>query len=1222
MHYRDLIQFEPIETVVQLKSADQQQKAYELVQSYVISDRISEQLTEIILPQLQYDEPLDNKGMLIVGNYGTGKSHLMSLISSVAEYPEVIPAIKNAAVAGKATEIAGKFKVIRTELGGSGMTLRAIVLGSIQDQLKQWKINYKFLPVDQVPNNKDPMVEMMNTFHEVFPDHGLLLVVDELLDYLRGRKEQELIMDLNFLREIGEVCGLTRFRFLAGVQEALFESPRFQFAADTLRRVKDRFHQVRIVKQDVAFVVSQRILRKTDQQKAKIQEHLQKFTTLYDHMTERMDEFVDLFPIHPAYLDAFEQMSIAENREILKTTSGAIKKLVDNELPSEEPGLLTYDHYWDVMQANASLRSIPEVREVMDKSKILEDRVKQALTIPSYRPAALRIIRALSVHRLTTDDIYTPLGLTAEELRDDLCLYLPIPEQDSDFLKTSIESVLKEITKTVSSQFISSNPENGQYYLDLKKDIDYDALIEQKAETLSDSQLDRYYFDILLSAMECPLTTYVRDFKIWEHQLEWRERKTMRRGYLFFGAPNERSTAQPPRDFYLFFLQPLEAPLFTDEKKADEVFFKLIQRDEEFSSALRYLAASRELASIATRGTRRVYDEKAEGYSGTLTNWLRDNISTAYDVTYRGVTKKLGEWLRGQAKHDSFRDQVNLVASISLAPHFQDQAPEYPTFANLITHDSGQQAMQDAIKWILGQIKPRQGANILTALELLDGERIDPSQSRYAKHIMQQLKQKGTGQVLNREELITKHYDGVEYEPKFRLEPELLVVVLASLVYSGDIIMTVSGLKIDAGNIDELGRMPAQSLINFSSIEPPKDVPIAELKTLFGLLDLTTGLIVDVTNREEAVRRLQGKLNAQIQKVLLTREKLNQGLSFLGQALLDEQEKAHYQTALDSLNSFLQPLAHFDKPAKLRNFKTSKEEIAEQRPYLDALEKLDKLLDLLNATSPLTTYLIKAESALLQDNKWVLEARAQRDELVMKIKEASNPSKLLPEIKSSLEQLKNSYIDVYYAAHQKARLNSFGEGKKKELRGDPRLAKLNQLRNLDWLQSKDLDELQAKFDQLKVCDRLTKSNLKDAAVCPHCYFKPIEEQIRIDVKVTLDQIELDLEKLNNKWTADLIQSLEDPSTKEDFSLLPPEQQDKLQKIISTGELPQILDSSILESIKDVLSGLEPLTVATEKLQEALGGAPCSKEEFKRRFDEYLDSLMQGRDQSKVRIIVE
>ena len=45
--------------------------------------------------------------------------------------------------------------------------------------------------------------------------------------------------------------------------------------------------------------------------------------------------------------------------------------------------------------------------------------------------------------------------------------------------------------------------------------------------------------------MECQDATYVTGYKIWQHELVWQERKTARTGYLFFGAPNERSTAVP-----------------------------------------------------------------------------------------------------------------------------------------------------------------------------------------------------------------------------------------------------------------------------------------------------------------------------------------------------------------------------------------------------------------------------------------------------------------------------------------------------------------------------------------------------------------------------------------------------------------------------------------------------------------------------------------------------
>src|SRR5690606_21833341 len=141
------------------------------------------------------------------------------------------------------------------------MPLRDIICGALEDNLAELGVDYRFPPMDQVRNNKDALTAMMGKFHEVFPDQGLLLVVDELLDYLRGRKDQEVILDLGFLREIGEVCRNSRARFLAGVREMLFANPKFQFVSQQLRRVQVRFEQVPIVREDIDYVASQRRLK-------------------------------------------------------------------------------------------------------------------------------------------------------------------------------------------------------------------------------------------------------------------------------------------------------------------------------------------------------------------------------------------------------------------------------------------------------------------------------------------------------------------------------------------------------------------------------------------------------------------------------------------------------------------------------------------------------------------------------------------------------------------------------------------------------------------------------------------------------------------------------------------------------------------------------------------------------------------------------------------------
>src|SRR5574337_1242545 len=289
MKYGHLIRCEPIESVVQLRDADETAAARRLVQTYVISEEMAEKLINLVVPQLPFDQPMDNKGLLVVGNYGTGKSHLMSVISALAESGDLAMHLNDKSVATAAGKIGGCFKVVRTEIGATTMSLRDIFVAELEEHLAAMGVSYSFPSADKVPNNKGAFEGMMTKFDQEYPDHGLLLVVDELLDYLRSRKDQELILDLNFLREIGEVCKDLRFRFIAGVQEAIFDSHRFSFVADSIRRVKDRFDQILIARKDVKFVVAERLLKKTADQQVKIRAHLTPFAKFYGRMNERMD---------------------------------------------------------------------------------------------------------------------------------------------------------------------------------------------------------------------------------------------------------------------------------------------------------------------------------------------------------------------------------------------------------------------------------------------------------------------------------------------------------------------------------------------------------------------------------------------------------------------------------------------------------------------------------------------------------------------------------------------------------------------------------------------------------------------------------------------------------------------------------------------------------------------------------------------------------------------
>jgi uncharacterized protein DUF6079 len=1230
MKYGELFQFDPIETVIQLREADVVEEARRLVQTYVISDRMAEQVGDIVLPHLRYDSPQDNKGLLIVGNYGTGKSHLMSVLSAVAEHADLAKALRHPKVGEKVGPVAGRFKVVRTEIGAVVMSLRDVICAELEEHLKTLGVPYQFAAANKVTNNKDLFVRMMGAFQEVHPNHGLLLVVDELLDFLRTRKEQELILDLNFLREVGEVCARTRFRFMAGVQESLFDNPRFQFVAETMRRVKDRFEQVRIAREDVAYVVSERLLRKKPKQTALVREHLQRFAKLYGSMNERLDEFVRLFPVHPAYLDTFERVYVAEKREILKTLSVAMKRLVDQEVPIGEPGVIAYDSYWQTLRDNPAFRSVPEIKEVIDKSQVLEGRIQQALTRPQYKPVALRIIHGLSVHRLTTGDIYTPLGATSEELRDDLCLHLPLPEQDADFLKTTVEAVLREIVKTVSGQFIAFNADNGQYFIDLKKDVDFDSLIEQKAEGLSDSQLDQYYFDALKQiVLEDPAAPqHVTGYNIWEHEAEWRERKTTRRGYLFFGAPNQRSTAQPPRDFYLYFIQPHDRPAFTDDKRSDEVFFRLVDIDDDLRRALRLFASSRELALTASAGAKQIYEQKASEHLKKLTTWLRDRMTTAFEVTYKDVPKRLTEWIKGTAvARASVREIVNATASVCLATHFGEQSPDYPVFSTLITNQNRAQAAQDAIRWIAGNIQSKQGTAVLDALELLDGDRLAAKQSRYAKHFIDLLGKKGQGQVLNRAELIID-VQGVEYDARFRIEPEWVVVVLAALVHAGDITLSLPGKKLDAASLDELARTPVAELTSFKHVERPKDLPVGPLAELFDLLGIARGLVVNPATRDEAVKQLQTEVSRLLEHVVRSQQHSQDGIPFWGGAILSTQEQEEAKRRLDALKAFLESLQTFNTPGKLKNFRHDSGQISSQKDALAQLKSLEDLAQLAQELGVIAAYLATAEAIMPAGDGWRDIVQNRRGELLAQL---SSPKKRESpqthrQLTQALTQLKHEYVDAYITLHTRARLGANDDNRKKRFLQDARLARLTKLAGIELLPRVQLAELQNRLLGLKPCYSLTKTDLDGTPVCPHCQFRPVAEPATDSPSAgqTLTAVDGDLDRMHEDWARTLVDNLADPTVKRSMDALGAKQRKVVESFLDEKEFPSTVENDFVTVLQQVLQGLEKVTLSAAEISKALaeGGTPCTVAEMRSRFEKHLDVMTRGKDPARVRIVIE
>src|SRR5699024_8926915 len=209
-------------------------------------------------------------------------------------------------------------------------------------------------------------------------------------------------------------------------------------------------------------------------------------------------------------------------------------------------------------------------------------------------------------------------------------------------------------------------------------------------------------------------------------------------------APNERSTAQPERDFYIYMLQPFMEPKFKDEEKEDEVFFRLNKKNDEFIKLLRLYGGANVMFN-ETNTNKKLYKPKVDKYQKDLVKWVKDNFVDAYEVVYKGKTASvLNHGLFLPSNPDTLVDIIDSVSQDLLSQWFEVKYADYPSFKKIegsfLTKENMHTYVKDALDYLNGN-RTRSGEAILDGLILLDSSgNLTTRNSGYARWIIDLLK--------------------------------------------------------------------------------------------------------------------------------------------------------------------------------------------------------------------------------------------------------------------------------------------------------------------------------------------------------------------------------------------------------------------------------------------------------------------------------------------------
>lgn len=1222
MKYSDIIHFEPIEDVIQLDLLYGEDYRRDVVRNFVYPDYFLETILPQIVAQLKFGGN-NQKGIQVIGNYGTGKTHLMSLVSLIAEHSDYLELMHNVRAREILTPIAGKFKTHWFELG-THQSLWDVIKYQLQLFLQKHHVDFTF-EQNSLKMYRDQLEDMIAAFEEKYPGHGILLVVDEMLSYLRARSSAGMLdQDLPVLQAMGQVCAGSKFGFMFGVQEMIYQAREFAFAADMLLKVKDRYVDLTIRKEDVAFVVQNRMLQKTDEQKAAIREHLTKFTSLFSDMHGHLQNYVELYPVHPSFIDNFQKIRLGSSqREILKTISAQYACMKDDDVPADNPGLITYDLYWEQMQKTPANMAMPEFKTVADIVSIIHDKIESNFSGARAKqiPLAKRIANAAAV-KLLQDNLSKRNGTRSETLADDLCQTSPII-QDRELLIDSIENCANLIVRATAGQYFEKNETNGEYSLRTEGGINFEQQVAQYSETMSPAAKDDAFFRFLAEALGITNDPYRTGFRIYAHELEWQSHRITRSGYIFMGHPNEKSTTHPKQLFYMIFMPIFQADKKQRNEESDEVYFVMDKLSDEFKVIVVKMGAAVSLMNSADQTQKPHYRNLYESYLKQASRAFETSYLDATTVYYTdSVPHALKEFSLPGGNPERM-DIFNSVASGVFEESFTRQAEFYPKFdaSQVITSGNRDRFVNNAKAKLVNPAQSnRDGEAILAALGCYRMGSVATDGSRYASNIAAQLAAKGAGKVLNRDEMIAPvaNSDGRLWRSKdYMLEADLHFLVLAAMVVTGEVeICLAGGDMINASNIGQIIKMGYDDYYSFASVKRPKGVNLPLIKALtsrFCGTDLSNRL--DEKSTYAAIVDAGRRLASEAATTLACDLDIN-ALEVAGVELIPGVRVKKLKDDLAAFKDFADKMTAYTSEARLRNITFDTDTLEWMWQTLCSSREFKEMARMASQLENKVSYLRQALQYLPYDSALGASINLAVDQLVEAVDGATKADDVnVNNYIARLDDLKQQYVDWYLKQYNSLCLTELGHAEKTRLLNSMRYRVLEIWSCLPILNGELFNRIRADLMRMRTADPTVRSQLQRL---PYAGFDP---RTASSSQYTVGELRAEVDELFDQWIAQIRAFVAEDAQQQALALMDSDNREIARCITSGLEAFENENTAhrMADFIKLLCQGYERVELCSSRLSEVFS-RPMTVEEAQKAFNRHLETIIRGKDTCKVRIV--
>lgn len=1172
-----------------LKESDFQD---ELISSYIITEGLEQQVIDF------YDnlEQPNHKAVKIIGNYGSGKSHLIGFLISTVAYPEKRKLIKNLKVREKAEKVNRNFFSVQFELQPVNVDLAYFFFKEVEKQIKRdYNIEIPKYEDGKTLNIKDHLIYIIEKLKETDASKGLLVIVDEVSDFIQSKESYQIKRDFQFLRVVAQVCQANDMLLVTSMQEDIYSSPKLKNIAADEDRISQRFQNIIIRREAVKQVIAQRIVAKTSEQKLEIEQKLKPFIEKIEDVGNKQEEYIELFPFTPFLLDLFHELPYFEKRGIIQFAQTELKYVIGKPFPY----FFTFDRIYDILANNPNNKNLEGVYDLVKIVNIVKDKIIGNLEA-KLRENAIKIIKGLAIYSLWSKG---ENGATAKELAERLMI---IPENKAFEAFMQVSLIVKKIREATDGFYLKivRDEATGNDYFKFDPAIDGkdpEERIDNEIVAVGgdESKQEAILFEQIQEILD--LTNYKNTPNIFESEAPWLTVKSFRKGFVIFQRKGQEVSSIEDSDYVINFISPYSkhAPI---KYASNQINIKLDFGKQENLELIKRIVAIKSLKDKNILGAvmSRKLEDTINGYRNPagivvtgikyrISKWVANLSETNLNGEAISIKSILGK------EHNNLSEIIKELKGKAFDNCFNEQFPEHPKYAEYLSSSNIKNSLSSITDEVVKgnfRVMSHRAKNFMMSLNLLnDNGDPDVSANKFTQIILSTVDAK-KGKVVDIEKELVNQLS----EAPYGVESEITHFLLIVLTTLGKIALKArGGDEIDITNVREKFRNISQ-FENIVYVIKKDELSYDFAQNLLNALGLNGAAILTEKSRNEAFVDYKNRVN----EIISDRAVLGTFISKL-------ENRSQLNLNLDDVKKMLQTvdvidwkLLEINNHAKFNSIAKFAPQLADISEAIQTLSDLKEAIIVYNKDIHSGMRYMKEAIDIVEANttyenaEVVLPILKQHYQEIYKIVSDFNKFKQLQyrfPLVGKLEAFKNTYVKEFYYP---ALLNTIGnkvEWKTLEkLESNPDLKAAKVLAELDC-------NVEAKLiDKLKIWNDLNSYKASDIDI-DELYHNPFDNGSMFmkrphnygDINGIIKKVGNDVSVIYKEYCNATVKEIIKNKEQLKLARLSDSQKQMIQGIIVTNKLPNSIDDSFVRAVNELFKNIKIVTLNKAKVISSIFG---------------------------------